>query len=465
MPVLTKLYLLVLVGTLCQAQKPLVRKCACESTEIYTEGIGCTGDPRLEELVANSPFDYFVKELECPRSLKEVRIEQGNFLLQLDGSMFINFLDIEFTDSSYCSENILNEKNEIVPFVNICLSEMNLPRCCSSSQKASYGSTNESSVDCAESTEVSEKIDADISVGGSMTKWNGLKFMEHNLYCPTDEDLLVTDISDDVTEAHLNYGASGIELKWKNDFKLPVSFESGSFCLDGTDSTNLEAYFCYKDAYKIHQMECSGQSCVRKCCPAGEIFGGEKCVKSSVADDWRPMVYNEVTKATEKLNASSNHFKFVHGFPLCESYYFYDDDKSSTVLPSGDLLLPKYRFSYASTDYCLDDMKSEDGTITDMVLICFRDEDQTENPCTWNKIIQLVALSISCVFIVITLFVYLSVGELLKLILSKCVVSESFAVLVSFICLITLKLIDRTVETKHICMPIGKIETFNSSMC
>jgi len=372
-----------------------------------------------------------------------------------NGQAYIIELDVFVSPDLYCLENTLDEAGDLTYYIRTCLFAPVLPKCCAEGQVATVtnGSVKSGlkSVKCADTTSTND-FNFKISIDKNLISFEKLEFTKVQVHCRPDFELVSTIIDpEDSGKSHVSVAA---ELNWKKSQGKDVLISHEKFCLDNNDG-ETKAYFCYQDPYAAHAKECKGHSCVRKCCKEYEnFFASHGCDEFGDVVNWMPEMYNQHTMHVDNSSDVADAFKSVHGLPLCDEYYMLDATEPYALMSTGELKVLSHRKSYSAVEYCIDNMY--DGVnFTNFALLCFQDEHQ-DDTCFWAHIIQVVALLLSCLFIVATLFVYLSVAEILRRLPSKCVVSEGFALLLSFICLVTLQVLGRGEEVSGFCIAVGE---------
>ena len=446
----------------------LLKKCKCQPTEVLDNG-KCRHEPKLIELVEKSPFNATVQDVECPKESAAVTLSQNSFQLSFNGQIFIHSIETYVTIDSFCVEDVYDQpSDQILSYAKICLAAPTLPKCCKKGenafiQQASKSSASStSSVKCLNTTEENLPMNLPIHIDDRMVIWDKVYSAPVQIHCPKDYELVSKKVGFENSTAFLIYGPFGVELKLDSSTSQILTLQPQQFCLDEISSDVplvAEAFFCYRDPMVAHKKTCEGHNCVRKCCMEGEIFiKGSGCEDFGHSEAFEPAVYD--IGATKKVNGSGtpSNYRIVYGMPICPQIYDMNEsgDISYSLSNSGNLHPGSEAHTYTPTEYCLDRVVQSNGSVGELVLLCFKDEHQ-ESACYWEQIAQVIAIGISCFFIFVTLFVYLSVPEILRRLPSKCVVSESVALLVSFFCLIALQVVVDRDYASPFCITVGKL--------
>lgn len=436
-----------------------IRKCQCSATELL-DGGKCVEHPMLLEAVNSSPPNVTVEDIICPPNLSSVVLPHTLYTGLAGGSIMVPDLDIELGLSDYCIEYLYNENGEITIEAKVCLAPPSLPVCCPGGQTLSILKDESQSIACQNQGETLRNIGNSLTpqmfIGDVGISWDGMTSHESPVSCELGHNLTSSIIGSE-HEASLGYSISGAYLMWDTPNKRRVILPTENFCVQDTGD-RYEAHFCYQNPLHVHTNTCQGKVCVRKCCTESEVyFGAVGCIGVNHTNDWTFQVYDKTTMVpitNEHTNASVvSGFTIVYGGPICSNFYALDSDVDPFILlDSGELFVLSYGKSYPASRYCIDNILDNEDNIKSLALVCF--PEMEENLCFWQKIVQVVALGLSCVFIIGTLFVYLSVTEICKRLPSKCVVSQSVALLVSFLCLIILQSLRRE-QTSIFCIGTG----------
>lgn len=186
--------------------------------------------------------------------------------------------------------------------------------------------------------------------------------------------------------------------------------------------------FCYEDPmiqWKKDESACQNATCVRKCCPQGEIYN-VTCQPPSDDATWMPVFHS--VEDHNIVSDKPSDLLIVYGNPLCPVQLIYDE---YFLLKSGELHLPGFPEAFPSAQYCLDTFILGDGMVTEKAVVCHRDEYEG---CWWRHfIVDTLFMSISCVFLAITWLVYVCIPELRTNTHGRCMISFITALFVAFV--------------------------------
>ncbi|KAK4301847.1 hypothetical protein Pmani_026038 [Petrolisthes manimaculis] len=257
--------------------------------------------------------------------------------------------------------------------------------------------------------------------------------------CPGKETLEL-GLGDRVS---LMYSPLGLLLHWLPPMRHQPSL-TPDFCLGVSTDHEYRARVCFSDPKIEHWDKCRGVTCVRKCCQEGQKFEGIQCVP--VVDNetlsWHPEFYE---KGSLKPGASPpSDLTIIHGMPLCTSFFLLEAHKSDEdryyLQVDGTLHVPNFQRDFPAENYCLEFFDTENDTAL-LPLICFEDQDRCKDV---QAQAYPVLLGFSCIFLAITLLVYVSVPELHAKVHGKCLVSHVTALLLAYLSLI---IVQRTTDT------------------
>ena len=429
---------------------PSIRKCKCQATELLDNG-QCVENPMLVERAKT--LNVTVEDLICPLNMTLVTLPLTSFKLLFTGDIAIISANLSRPLSEHCIEHIYDENRGVTAEAKICLSPPVFPRCCSQNQELKVRNSAAQSIECIHNLLpiVNNTFEPTVLIDQVPITWNSMTIQNVPIKCGLDFNLTSSVLGLESGD-HLSYDQDGIILRWMTPNNREKIFYSDQFCLSETNGI-YESHFCFKNPLHIHRKMCDGKVCVRKCCPESEIFLSQSgCANINVTEEWLPTVHSKETK----LPYMNTNFSFtkVYGEPICSNYYpLSSRDPPVTLLDSGELLILAFSHTYTSSQYCLDNVMNNNGSIEKMTLACFPEFE--EPTCMWQNTLKLIALGLSCIFIIATLFVYLSVAEIRTRLPSKCVISQSFAVMMSYLSLIVLTALERR-GTTNFCIVIGK---------
>ncbi|XP_068242978.1 probable G-protein coupled receptor Mth-like 3 isoform X1 [Palaemon carinicauda] len=200
---------------------------------------------------------------------------------------------------------------------------------------------------------------------------------------------------------------------------------------EGLDSNELE--------------DCGRSTCVSKCCPSGQFINITYCAEHyDESDLWKPTFYDE-TK--EPLSATPSKLKLLYRLPACESFFLLphmNPEDEFYLLEDGNLYVPLYKKTYTPRSYCIDKAGMNPVETEEVALLCFDDEGPTEEPsraCDIAKeYVYPILLMVSCVFLIITLFVYVCIPELRGKLHGRCLLSLVSSLLATYILMTVIQL-------------------------
>ena len=208
---------------------------------------------------------------------------------------------------------------------------------------------------------------------------------------------------------------------------------------------------------------CSSQPCVSKCCHEKELLGPEaECVPANDTDElwtYHDKVYTQDLQLVPFQNMQdtvveySNHFirnylknpSFVSN---CDKVIIIDEYNNETVfiLQNGSLY---EKDNGTTSDYCVDNIKDNLGNVMEVILKCVNTTDKDINSqeitdrssCIEDyreglRILNTTSCIISCIFLIITFLVYISVPELNNL-HGKIIISNILSIFLLTIYLLT----------------------------
>lgn len=224
---------------------------------------------------------------------------------------------------------------------------------------------------------------------------------------------------------------------------LLLSLFSASFLiLPMASSLESDNFPAEVDPYE----DCRASTCVSKCCPSGRILNLTECVEPADRNDlWKPTFYDDSRKP---LTAPPAGVILKHGFPVCEKFVLMphlNPDDEFFLLKNGYLHVPLYRKAYAPRRYCVDKANVSPVEVEEVAILCFDDDDRpTEEPSraceVAKKYVYPVLLMVSCVFLVITLFVYVWIPELRGKLHGRCLLSMVSSLLATYVLMTVVQL-------------------------
>lgn len=207
---------------------------------------------------------------------------------------------------------------------------------------------------------------------------------EVNVTCTTGEKKSVF-----LNSSHLYVDDGKVMLGWK------IGRNSGNtytYCVNSLasagrseNSSTSTALFCYSDP-------CKSKICVDKCCPRGKLLGTLDCIINNLTQsDWAP---NE-----ESFYVNTINIKELQEGPFLMEDFTLEKDGSLRATMSA----PPRRF-------CIDYI-STSGRVKEVALVYAEEFDIPD--CRWKtEVLDIVLLSVSSIFLAMTLSVYLCVPYL-----------------------------------------------------
>nr|QPB73588.1 GPCR4 [Penaeus japonicus] len=276
--------------------------------------------------------------------------------------------------------------------------------------------------------------------------WEAKEVGPLDIICPDKWDKLRLTLDD--KNVSLLYHGGETQLKW-----LPPTIQQqypDKFCVardaeseEGT--SHYVANLCFLDPLVEHTETCQNKPCVRKCCPKDQ-FHVETCMP--VTDEtqrWNPVFYNQSNGAVVEATNFTGNFTYVTGYPLCKEYFLMEPHQVETdvfhLMTDGSLYVPVFQQHFQADRYCMDNFwDPEDNVIRMLPLVCFHEEAAESKACeAMHSYLYPILLLVSCVFLGVTLLVYVSVPELHAKVHGKCLVSHVSALLIAYCSLITVQ--------------------------
>ena len=235
-----------------------------------------------------------------------------------------------------------------------------------------------------------------------------------------------------------------------------------------SEMTSLIAYHCVDTlvldndqeevkvvAVMCLQQGCTSQACVSKCCPKDRMIVEDDSLcapanKSSHLWSHHDKLYDSKrniipSHLMENITVEySHHFinnvmKFPSIIPDCEKIIIIDNSNNDTlfILQNGSFYHKEYGIT---TDYCVDNTLNSLGDLVQIVITCIKDMEQERHSLmgdgSWDcmgdfknlfSLLNSVCCITSCIFLIITFFVYIRIPELDNL-HGKIVLSNVFSI-------------------------------------
>ncbi|XP_069165943.1 uncharacterized protein [Procambarus clarkii] len=415
-----------------------LRKCRCEKNNVLdgsvcrkksTEVVVYNPANKTSVWVKTSDFSSVrIEDVKCGNGTERVtlNIATNDFVL-FAGQMV--WVDGSKVLGEYCIEHLVRGE-ELHQVAHICLPPPHVPQCCPPGHLLAPDDS------CVPSSN-RHTFAPPILFNNDLVPWKDVDGNVKNVTC--DGIPVVRRLYLNTQEGELMYSVSGTLLRWTPLFWPDQKQFEQNYCvgmeLDKNNDAQYIAKFCYVDLVKHHQLTCSNNTCVRKCCAKNEIILIPQCIMAAQVEEiWEPSFHILQEKLTS-VKLAAEKWTLVTGNPLCSTFYQLDplriDDDKFYLLENGSLHIPKHQTSYPSTHYCVDSFLTENGTIMEGAMLC-----TNEDTCSWKTIVDVVLLGISCVFLAITLGVYMGVAELRDRTYGRCLISMVAAMLSTYITLI-----------------------------
>lgn len=341
----------------------------------------------------------------------------------------------------YCIDHTFDShKNPSSMEVQLCLRQVGVPRCCPPGHAldATHACTHQAAHTFAPPLKLGQEVVRwqDLGDGGVI-----------NITCDDTSETFYRVINNE--NVSLVYSSEGVLLEWLPPTLFPVTEKRKEFCVGvdaspGAEAPRYTAKFCFKDPDVAHREACTNATCVRKCCPEGFFFFTDMCSPVELATDvWQPVFHDPETLA-EGASAPDN-LTVVYGYPICSSFFQLESHRIEKdkfyLLPNGSLYVPSFSRNFPPDRYCLDRFLAEKLHTYTLPLVCFQEDSAVASTaCTAvQSFVYPVLLAVSCVFLAITLLIYVSVPELHAKVHGKCLVSHMSALLLAYVSLITVQ--------------------------
>lgn len=426
-----------------------LRKCHCEADQVWN-GTTCQDvativgvidywSKQRVEVNTSEFLSVTVGEVRCPAGHRKVVLDpnknfESEFSLLETGVVY--WRDFLFPD--YCIDHILDSNGKPNSWMaHLCLAPPPVSLCCPEGHALLTNGT-------CYPEDAARNVPLSMEVVGQLLTWDISADSEvANVTC-SPADTHYRRLSE--ANVTLVYNPHGVMLQWLPPTLTNRPKHRQEYCLgvevDGAGHPPQYAtLFCHKDKAAQHHKLCHNATCVRKCCNAHSLMLGEDCVDTPNAHmEWSPTFH--YLGSLSPGAPPPKDLTLVHGYPICNSIFKMRPDESEDdryyLLEDGTLMLPAFSKPFPPTLYCLDNFIAHDHPLQEHPLVCFDDA----LPCTTVRYVAYPALLIiSCVFLSITLLVYVSVPELHAKVHGKCLVSHVTALLIAYLCLIVVQLV------------------------
>lgn len=437
-----------------------IQKCRCGANKVWS-GSGCA---MAESYVAvfnldtnaitASPTDAFrvtVDEARCSQNQVKVTLVpnrgySNQFSLLSNGSLYWQALAHEH----YCFDHKLDSEATMTWEADVCLSPPVVPRCCHSLAIASDGSCT------AHSHQLSSPP---VMVNEQLLQWPGdVPERAVSVTCKGYEKLLTLPLN--TTEAHLTYASGGVSLAWSPGDSSQRNQGEG-FCVEpDVEKGSHNASVCYEDQIAIYQQLCNNATCVRKCCPEGEIMNGVECVPAGGTFLWAPTFVD--ANDHESSVEPPGDLTFLYGVPTHCQLFLLDPEAAAEdtfhLLNNGMLFRPRdvgADETIPPTHHCIDNFVSQ-NKVAEKALVCFAIEPAQSVCSAVEEKLYPSLLLVSSVFLGITLVVYISVPDIRDRLHGRCLISLVAALFVGYTLLAITRLAAGTLSTSA-CSFLGKV--------
>lgn len=413
-----------------------LRKCKCGADEVL-DGVSCRREPTTVDVMETTTYQVLAMNTsafsrvtvampQCPDGVPLVLLDSSETIVIMPfGELLVHYNLLD----DYCVEHVLRDDQ---PFLeaHVCLPPPPLPLCCPPGHILAPNSS------C-----VAHNFDnfaPPVEFNSEFLQWKSMVGDVKNISCEGISEVRRVKLDD--VEGRILYSFSQPILSWKPSVEFETELFESEFCVGAeldseSGDLNYVARTCYLDPLVHHHHICTSNTCIRKCCPKNQVLFQTFCVDvSSEEEVWKPVFHPSRNQPTD-VSLNEN-FTIVDGFPLCTHFsqlnLRVDDKLEFFLMTNGSLRVPIHKTIYPATDYCLDNFLYDNGIQADAVL-CDREKEIT---CLWRHILLDVLRGVTCVFLVITMAVYLGVPELRDRTNGRCLISMVSAMLTSYICII-----------------------------
>lgn len=353
------------------------------------------------------------------------------FSLMVNGSLFWNSMIY----TNYCIEHTPGSNW----LAHLCVPPPSVPTCCPPGHvQAKNGS-------CFARGEGA--FSPPVLVETEVKFWDAKEVGPHEVVCPDKWDKLRLPLDD--KNVSLLYQSGVTLLRWQPptiQMQYPKKYCVAMDAESQGGAPQYVANLCFLDPLVDHRETCKNNTCVRKCCPLDE-YHGDTCLPAfEEKQKWKPVFYehrgNDVVQA---VDFTGEGMTYVMGYPLCKEYFLMEPHKIGSdvfhLMTDGTLYVPVFKQHFPPDRYCMDNfVDPEDHEIRMQPLVCFHEEAVESKACAaMQSYLYPILLLVSCVFLGITLLVYVSVPELHAKVHGKCLVSHVSALLLAYCSLITVQ--------------------------
>ena len=439
-----------------------LRKCNCQANEVYVNDT-CSNFPTFVGLydIVNSNLvkvdtteyqNIEVNELQCKSPSLKANITADEFAITPNGKLYLHSLGLSFDVENYCIDHLLRNDGGLYWRAEICVLPPPIPRCCL------LKSHEENQTYIENCGQENVTFSPPIVEGSDILTWDRLETKDLTLPNCNIGDSVISIHLDNYETSSLLYSPEGPYLFYQPSNLHPLFHISpDEYCLSAVESENYVSYqasFCYPDELIVEKVDCNNSTCVRKCCPLGESYNDSKiCTASEGSFDLSKSFYDAKRQIHTK---PPDDIKILVGSPDCYLLDVPSTDnkrKQPLLLTSGQLYIQQTETFLSVSEYCLD---FKQDSKNNHIFYCAKDqEDVSSFKKLWKQTIMPVFLGISCVFMLATLIIFISVTELRIKLSSQCLVSQVSALLAAYIAYIIILVIKDDVSDPA-CQTLGE---------
>ena len=416
-------------------------KCHCDIQEVWN-GTSCEKVPfeSIYEVLSRiqpdlDKFENFMvasvninNDIPCSEPNQLVTIFNQGLLLADNGDLYHEETDVVFPLEKYCFE-VSSQNDRLYIEGRVCLSPPQLPYCC---------------VDDAPCHET-QLQPINVEYAGHILKWNQTKLLKGNYSeCSEGSRAMQVDLKNSSNQLTFRFSNVQMIFSPNSSYGHKSFYSSQDFCIE--NKLNPVVHFCYESALDQHISKCENSTCVRKCCPLGEVYSLiERGCRIPTKESHLFQVSFSDMEGFEEVPPDDLYVE--HEFPWCDKKTLIDpseDPKDKIhLLKNGSLYVSLSNLALPPSQYCIDNFEMQDES-TKKAIVCFPEIAQDDfSNCKdkgISKFLYPALLFISCLFLALTLMIYGSLPELRTKIHGKCLISYVFSLLSSFVCQLIISL-------------------------
>ena len=479
--------------------KATLRKCHCDAHEAISNneckkietfvGVFDHSDSDHEKVNTSSYGTIQIGELICQAPKLKATLSDGSFSLLTNGNLILLTLQIIFDEKNYCINHFLDEKEQLQWLAEVCLEPPPIPRCCSYNKTKFFEENSMTNALLNNKSSIIDNYNNNISIDHPLTDcpyanisfsppiiessdiliWDNLETFDNLITdCNENSTLITLQLDYSTQETILYYSQFGPYLSHTPSKFQPIIHKSpDEFCLSAerknVNTTVYSATFCSPKDVLIEEIDCNNHTCVRKCCLEEETY--DEAYRLCIPSDRNFEIGKTFYDYKRKIHTyTPQNIKIVSGFPSCN---FPIDVKTSDnqrkqpmLLNTGHLYIPQSETILATTHYCIEDKTTLQQNHTRIIVYCQVEENKVSQfKQIWKQMILPVFLGISCVFMFITLCVFLSIKEIRNKMSSQCLISQVASLLAAYMTYIVI-LVSKNEISNTFCQVIGKFSCF-----